>query len=185
MAWKNGSGTTVELAACPEGAGLADFGWRVSLATIGADGPFSCFEGIDRVLTHVEGGPLQLDVDGCTVRLEDDAPPFAFAGEAAVLARLTNGPVRDLNAMARRDAWDISVTRITPAQGVHLAPEGHTRLCVALEPCAGTSGRGTVTLARFDALMLNNGDAAFVVERAAARMVSLVFASRSWQERPD
>ena len=46
--WKNGGGTTQEIAGWPAGAGLDAFGWRVSIACIAASGPFSVFAGIDR-----------------------------------------------------------------------------------------------------------------------------------------
>ena len=32
--WKNGGGTTREVAVSPEGAGLDDFAWRISLAAL-------------------------------------------------------------------------------------------------------------------------------------------------------
>ncbi len=49
--WKNGGGVTREIVCQPPGAGLAAFDWRVSIATIASDGPFSLFAGIDRVIT--------------------------------------------------------------------------------------------------------------------------------------
>jgi len=51
MPWKNGGGTTTEIAVAPEGASLNDFDWRISMAHVGADGPFSSFPGIDRTLS--------------------------------------------------------------------------------------------------------------------------------------
>ena len=53
-----GGGSTTEIAVAPPGAGFDDFDWRVSLATITQDGPFSAFPGIDRTLALVDG-------DGC------------------------------------------------------------------------------------------------------------------------
>ena len=50
MPWKNGAGTTIEIAVFPEQAGLDDFVWRVSRAQVVADGGFSHFAGIDRSL---------------------------------------------------------------------------------------------------------------------------------------
>ena len=56
--WKNGGGSTTEIAIAPPGAGLDDFDWRISLATISEDGPFSVFPGIDRTLIlHTTEGP--------------------------------------------------------------------------------------------------------------------------------
>ncbi|EGD04024.1 hypothetical protein B1M_13530, partial [Burkholderia sp. TJI49] len=44
--WKNGGGVTREIAAFPPGAALDAFAWRVSVADVGAAGPFSRFDGI-------------------------------------------------------------------------------------------------------------------------------------------
>ena len=55
MPWKNGGGTTQEIACWPPGAGLSEFGWRVSIATIAAPGPFSVFADIDRSIMLLEG----------------------------------------------------------------------------------------------------------------------------------
>ncbi|MEC4600651.1 HutD family protein, partial [Burkholderia vietnamiensis] len=41
--WKNGGGVTREIAAYPPGAALDAFAWRVSVADVGAGGPFSRF----------------------------------------------------------------------------------------------------------------------------------------------
>ena len=43
MPWKNGAGVTREVAAWPPEARLDDFGWRVSMARVERDGPFSTF----------------------------------------------------------------------------------------------------------------------------------------------
>ena len=51
MPWKNGGGETVEIAVSPEGAALSEFDWRISMATVATDGPFSIFPGIDRTLS--------------------------------------------------------------------------------------------------------------------------------------
>ena len=55
MPWKNGGGETTEIAVSPEGAGLDDFDWRVSMARVESSGPFSLFAGIDRTLAILEG----------------------------------------------------------------------------------------------------------------------------------
>src|SRR3546814_16047971 len=49
--WKNGSGVTSELAIDPPGATAENFRWRISLARIAQDGPFSAFPGITRWIT--------------------------------------------------------------------------------------------------------------------------------------
>ena len=59
--WKNGGGSTRELACWPPGAGMDSFAWRVSVATIARPGPFSAFPGVDRQIMLLEdelGEPL-------------------------------------------------------------------------------------------------------------------------------
>src|ERR1700724_4705436 len=62
--WKNGGGSTTEIAAAPFGATLDNFDWRVSMARVASDGPFSEFAGIDRTLAVVKGGGLELTIGG-------------------------------------------------------------------------------------------------------------------------
>jgi environmental stress-induced protein Ves len=47
ISWKNGGGTTREVVTQPPGAAFDEFNWRVSIATIASDGPFSTFPGVD------------------------------------------------------------------------------------------------------------------------------------------
>src|SRR5690606_386633 len=62
--WKNGGGETAEIAVSPAGAGFDDFDWRISTAIVAQSGPFSGFPGVDRVLTVIEGGAMELTVAG-------------------------------------------------------------------------------------------------------------------------
>lgn len=127
--WKNGGGVTREIAVHPEGAGLDGFVWRLSMAEVAADGPFSAFGGIDRTLTVIEGAGLALDFGGGTVALPL-GQPLPFPGEAPVVARLAHGPITDLNVMTRRGAARHVVARLDPGDPV---PAGTTAL-VALGP---------------------------------------------------
>jgi environmental stress-induced protein Ves len=97
--WRNGAGTTQEVLRSP--ATGPQWHWRVSIATIEADGAFSDFSGYDRVLTPVDG-PVDLDVDGTATRV-GPGESIAFRGEAAVVATLVSGPTRDVNAMVQRE----------------------------------------------------------------------------------
>jgi environmental stress-induced protein Ves len=65
MPWANGGGSTRQVAIDPPGATLAGaFRWRVSIAQIASDGPFSRLPGIDRAMWLVRGNGVRLDVDG-------------------------------------------------------------------------------------------------------------------------
>ncbi len=90
--WANGGGTTRELARADDGS------WRISLADIDADGPFSTFVGRLRLLTVVDGPVLGLDVDGETHVVEPQRP-FSFSGDASVVATVAEGAVRVLNVI--------------------------------------------------------------------------------------
>jgi len=108
MPWKNGGGLTREVVREPaEG----DLEWRLSVAEVSADGPFSTFEGIDRILVLLEGAGMDLRFvdDHHVERLRPIRDVKAFAGEAPVHATLVDGPTVDLNLMWRRDGWDASV----------------------------------------------------------------------------
>jgi environmental stress-induced protein Ves len=109
--WKNGGGTTTEVAAFPPGASLENFGWRVSIAQVARGGPFSQFPGIDRTLAMLDGR-MALTIAGRGIfELSADTPPVAFPGDVATGAALVAGPVTDLNVMTRRGAFTARMTR--------------------------------------------------------------------------
>ena len=102
--WKNDGGWTTEIARDPRGDD-ANFRWRVSIADIESDGPFSSFPGIDRDLVLLAGSGIELDIDAApTLRLADRFQRAHFAGDSRVDCRLVAGATRDFNVMARRDA---------------------------------------------------------------------------------
>ncbi|MFI5544371.1 HutD family protein [Streptomyces sp. NPDC051815] len=129
--WKNGGGVTREVAAGPEGAGMDDFRWRVSLAEVAADGPFSVFPGVDRTLTLVEGEGMDLRVGEVRRLVDERFAPQDFAGDDPTGCRLLGGPVVNLNVMHRRGvAADTAVVR--GRLGLAAGP-GETLLVVALD----------------------------------------------------
>ena len=102
MPWKDGGGQTTEIAVHPAGATLADFDWRVSIADITADGPFSGFPGVDRTLVLLSGAGVRLTGTTHTAELRVPYEPYAFSGDDATACALVDGPVRDFNLMLRR-----------------------------------------------------------------------------------
>lgn len=132
MPWKNGGGSTTEVAVFPEGAGLEAFGWRLSMAGVTADGPFSAFSDIDRTLAVLEGEGIALDVEGRgTLRVTRDGERASFPGDAPTIGRLLGGPILDLNVMSRRGRFTHRLTRYV-VDGM-AAPEaaGDTNLLLA------------------------------------------------------
>lgn len=101
--WANGAGATRELLRAVDGA------WRVSLADIDADGPFSSFPGRARLLTVVDGSVLRLVVDGVEAVVEPGRP-YAFDGGAEVTASIPEGPVRALNVISEAGTVQAFVT---------------------------------------------------------------------------
>lgn len=100
--WKNGTGWTREIARMPD---REDWDWRLSIAEIEQDGPFSVFPGIDRELVLIRGNGLRLRFEDGEVR--DLQPPHGrirFAGERVVRGELLEGLTHDFNLMWRRDA---------------------------------------------------------------------------------
>ncbi|MBD0415419.1 HutD/Ves family protein [Oryzicola mucosus] len=113
MLWKNGGGETAEILAFPANASVSDFGWRISMATVASDGPFSVFEGIDRTLSILDGEGMALDIEGMGSHvLTKYTNPLSFLGDAPTWARLTNGPIVDLNVMTRRSHCRHRVRRL-------------------------------------------------------------------------
>lgn len=96
MPWKNGAGTTREIVR-DAGDGLEGFGWRVSIADVGAPGPFSAFTGYQRVISVLEGEGMRLNVDGIDSRDLRVLDAFAFDGASAVDCTLLGGAIRDFN----------------------------------------------------------------------------------------
>lgn len=113
MPWKNGGGETREILVSPAGATLETLDWRVSLATVAEDGPFSVFKGVQRTLCVIHGAGIRLQAgDRAPVDLDVTSEPYAFDGELATSARLINGAIVDLNVMSRRGRFRHSVRRL-------------------------------------------------------------------------
>ena len=107
MPWKDGGGTTREIARWPAtdpGGNLArpSFVWRVSIADIAESCSFSRFDGYDRTLVMLRGSRMTLHVGQ---RPAIDLARYTqceFKGEAPVRCALPDGPVQDFNVMVAR-----------------------------------------------------------------------------------
>ncbi|MBB2672851.1 UNVERIFIED_ORG: hypothetical protein GGE44_002413 [Rhizobium esperanzae] len=158
MPWKNGGGETVEIAVSPDDAGLAGFDWRVSMATVAADGPFSIFPGIDRTLAILDGNGMVLDIEGrAPALLTTASDPLAFPADIPVTAKLQDGAITDLNVMTRRDGIAHGLVRIEIAGGKTVSLTSST--CLLL--CHGGTlsfrhGDEAGALAAGDALLIEN-----------------------------
>lgn len=101
--WVNGLGTTAVIAQEPDDGDGTAWRWRLSLADVGNDGPFSSLPGIDRWIAVASGAGMDLTVGhnrSVVLRNGDDA--FAFSGDDDTVCRLLDGPIVDINLMLRR-----------------------------------------------------------------------------------
>ena len=155
--WKNGGGTTADVAVHPPGAVFDAFDWRISIADVGSDGPFSRFPGIDRTLVLAQGLDLTVTVAGRPHRLAEPGDLVAFSGEAETSARLGHGAVRDINVMSRRGRFGHRVTLLPagPSWSDGTAPE--ITAAVALEPIAATIDGTLFHLDNLDVVMTEGG----------------------------
>ncbi|HSI53505.1 MAG: HutD family protein [Ramlibacter sp.] len=97
--WRNGKGTTRELVAFPV---REHWHWRMSVADIETDGPFSAFEGVRRWFAVLSGAGVHLSTGGAQHLLTPTSAPLAFDGGAQTDCALVSGPTRDFNLMVRQ-----------------------------------------------------------------------------------
>lgn len=150
--WKNGGGETAEIAVFPPKAGLDDFIWRISMARVVSDGPFSIFLDVDRTLTIVRGDGLRLELGGKTHTLAV-ARPFSFSGDDPAEANLMAGPIVDFNMMTRRSAASHSVTLVVP--GIVPVMAGQPAGLFALAETRIAAGTENLVLQARDSLLLD------------------------------
>lgn len=151
--WKNGGGTTRELACHPAGAGLDDFIWRVSIADVAQAGPFSCFNGIDRILVLLQGAGMTLQqADGVQHVLNQPCQAVHFQGETPITASLHHGPTCDFNLMTRRGQACGDITVIKTPGNYTVQGDSVLLFCVVGEAQVNVDNSQPVTLAQDDTL---------------------------------
>ncbi|MEO6020789.1 MAG: HutD family protein [Knoellia sp.] len=166
VAWRNGAGVTTEVTSWPSGSGDA-FGWRISIATIAASGPFSRYAGVDRLLLPLGStlphlvepvGSVDLVVSGRRHAMEPWVP-FAFDGQADTHAQHGGAGVQVLNVMTRRAAWRADIEVVTLGRSpAALSPRpfgGHSVLVVLDGSVNLASSSAAGTLGALDAASLS------------------------------
>ena len=178
MPWKNGGGETREVLVSPADASLDSMEWRVSLATVATDGPFSAFRGITRTLSVIRGSGVSLEVrphggHASSRQLLQSSEPYTFDGEVPTSACLIDGPIVDLNVMSRRGVAEHRVTR--------MSLEGTSQLSTTAEVvlvfcCTGAmmchAGESSVELAEEDCALIEGATGS--VRLSAARPTGLL-----------
>jgi environmental stress-induced protein Ves len=159
VTWKNGGGSTTQIAVFPPDAGFEEFDWRVSLATIAEDGAFSEFPGIERTLALVDGHGMTLEIDGEAMLLSKADPVAIFDGESRVVAKLNRGASTDFNVMTRTDnCYHQFGRRMLSGESRFVARAPVTVLFLAegdsLELCSDDQ---RINMVRYDAVLLDQG----------------------------
>lgn len=99
--WKNGAGWTRQIVRVPD---CDDWDWRLSIAEIESDAPFSLFPGIERELVLLQGNGLRLRFgNGAVTELQPPHGRIRFAGEEALSGELLDGTTHDFNLMWRKE----------------------------------------------------------------------------------
>lgn len=170
MPWKNGGGITTELLIEPEGATLeTGFQWRLSMADVRVDGPFSAFPDCERTLMLMKGKGLELDFseNGCK-RLENPYATVMFPGEWRASGRLLDGPCRDFNVITNRDfAHQVSILRPEPRA---VLPASPTLLVFCAQGRARVSPTGNL-LGHHDLLRLDDAGVVEITSEAPDTLV--------------
>lgn len=175
MPWKNGGGETAEIAVWPPGASLDAFEWRLSMARVDGDGPFSSFAGVDRTLAIVAGAGMRLHVAGqADLEITAASMPCAFPADIATSADLLSGPVIDLNIMTRRGRF---VHRMTCERGgaqLTLEKDALTTFIVCASGAARVEAGETAELGPHDTVRIDRSQRAVCVYPAENSVLLLV-----------
>jgi environmental stress-induced protein Ves len=125
--WRNGRGVTSEIAREPFTGD--DFAWRVSMASVVEDGPFSNLAAHNRVIVALDGEGFslvhpRLDRSVLLGSLE----PYEFSGDWETNCQLRGGPVRDFNVITARTRASARVEVAIGTRMHHFDCRGRTLL---------------------------------------------------------
>jgi uncharacterized protein len=165
--WRNGLGTSWDIASDPADAGMDDFGWRFATARIDADVPFSVYPEVARIFTLIEGPGLELAFGtGRKLKVDRLFVPHPFACDVPTMCTLSSGPCMALNLFTRRGMWEAQAEILSSkAEITHSGPV----LLFALMGRVEAEGE-----------MLDKGDAAVLASGAVSVKAggSLAYAAR-------
>jgi len=146
MPWANGRGTSYEIASDRDDAG--NWSWRLAMAPVNEDGPFSRIECVNRFLAVVQGNGMLLTVDRKKVQCKP-MQVVRFRGDAITEAVLTDGPITDINLMIRRKEAEGEMAVVSDSGLLNEAS-----IIVALGGSAQVKcGDSTIELERHDSIL--------------------------------
>ncbi len=124
--WKNGLGHTTELA-INNGGNLANFDWRLSIASVVNDGEFSNFSGYQRNLVLIEGSGLILDHgNGDIDKLTNLLDIAHFDGGNKTHGSLVNGAINDFNVITNQQSYNAQVDSYPGSKTLSFTPTVNT-----------------------------------------------------------
>ncbi len=126
--WKNGGGTTQALVCWPNST---EWIFRMSVARIDSDGPFSEFKGVSRWFAVLQGEGVALQFPEKRVVLGAKDSVIQFSGNAPCHCCLTNGPTLDFNLMVQ--GISATMTRINRSNFVQNFRAGTTLAIFVVE----------------------------------------------------
>jgi len=150
--WRNGGGVTYEITRRDHPVDPDRFAWRVSIAEVRSEGPFSAFAGYQRLISVIEGQGMELTGLSEAPTLLEPGHILSFDGFAAVSGRLPRGPVKDLNVIFDPRLCQAQLSFVTGTEAV----AGSEVLLINLAPQAAhwRSGAEGGVLVQFDAVLL-------------------------------
>lgn len=136
VGWRNGGGQALDIAAQAAAGGTDDFAWRVALAEIERDGPFSRYgAGIERIITLLDGNGFDLDfTEAPGIAVHETYMPARFRGDWTTACRLRHDRCVVFNAMYDEALYtaQINIIRPLPDQPLIFSPPGRTTLLFCL-----------------------------------------------------
>lgn len=181
--WRNGAGWTREVCACrldgEGGLDAVDWDWRLSIAEIEDDAPFSVFQGVDRELVLLSGNGLRLRFgDGESHELHPPHARLRFAGDRAPVGELLDGRTEDFNLMWRRDKVEATLWHrpLVGAMVVFVDPGSTWAVHLMAGQATAQGGLEQVALAQGDTALLRAGGerARFVLDGGGEALLARI-----------
>ncbi len=120
--WKNGGGTTLDIAEKGEI-------WRFGRTPITVAGPFSDYAGFDRLQVLVGGRGLVLETPEGEIDVREPFKPVRFTGETKITSRLEAGPVEVVNLIGARASVSLDLRVLLAGERRQLDPGTHLAYC--------------------------------------------------------
>jgi environmental stress-induced protein Ves len=164
MPWRNGAGTTHEIMVDDTpGTSSAPFRWRLSMADLTGDGPFSELPDVDRILVLLAGDDVELMIDGAAPAPLGHHEAIAFPGDVPTSLTMAAGTGRDLNLMWDRTRAEGSVAILQIGDEVRI--DAPTAFAIALGGSANVAiDDEEHVLGEQDALQVDDGGTLVVID---------------------